>query len=132
MTSSYVAFDPDMLHSPLPFGIQANWQGSVGYAQNPPTVLIPFGTLLFRRLCGAPSRCAIRGSCRRSSSSVSSMPLWRTSTKHDRTKAFSNRFQSRKLDHYQHILQVARSSPSPSWVGYITTTDEVHTFFTNS
>ncbi len=32
MTSSYVAFDPDMLHSPLPFGIQARWQGSVGYA----------------------------------------------------------------------------------------------------
>jgi hypothetical protein len=27
MTSSYIAFDPDMLHSPLPFGIQAIWQG---------------------------------------------------------------------------------------------------------
>lgn len=27
MTSSYVAFDPDMLHFPLPFGIQARWQG---------------------------------------------------------------------------------------------------------
>jgi hypothetical protein len=49
MTCSYVAFGPDMLHSPLPFGIQAKWQGSVGYAQGLPTTLIPFGTLPFRR-----------------------------------------------------------------------------------
>jgi len=49
MTFSYMAFGPDMLHSPLPFGIQANWQGSVGYAQGLPTTLIPFGTLTFRR-----------------------------------------------------------------------------------
>jgi len=49
MTSSYVAFDPDMLHSPLPFGIQATWQGSVGCAQGLPTPLVPFGTLLFCR-----------------------------------------------------------------------------------
>ena len=49
MTFSYVAFDPDMLHSPLPFGIQAVWQGLVGYAQGFPTTLIPFGTLTFRR-----------------------------------------------------------------------------------
>src|SRR6266581_43543 len=32
------------------------------------------------------------------------------------------------LDHLL-ILHVARSSPSPSWVGYITTTDEAHKFF---
>jgi hypothetical protein len=61
MTSSYVAFDPDMLHSPLPFGIQACWQGSVGYAQDVPTILVSFDTLTFCRLYGAPSRCAIRG-----------------------------------------------------------------------
>jgi len=49
MTFPYVAFDPDMLHSPLPFGIQANWQGSVGYAQGLPTTLVSFDTLLFCR-----------------------------------------------------------------------------------
>jgi hypothetical protein len=61
MTFPYVAFDPDMLHSPLPFGIQAYWQGSVGSAQDFPPILISFDTLTFCRLCGAPSRCAIRG-----------------------------------------------------------------------
>src|SRR5437879_4442348 len=61
MTCSYVAFGPDMLHSPLPFGIQAKWQGSVGCAQGFPTTLISFDILLFCRLCGAPSRCASRG-----------------------------------------------------------------------
>jgi hypothetical protein len=49
MTFSYMAFGPDMLHFPLPFGIQATWQGSVGYAQGLPTALIPSGTLTFRR-----------------------------------------------------------------------------------
>jgi putative transposase len=38
------------------------------------------------------------------------------------------RFPSRKLDQRQHITQVARSSPSRSWVGSIMTTAEVHTF----
>src|SRR5207245_8512361 len=61
MTFLYVAFDPDMLHFPLPFRIQAKWQGSVGYAQDFPTILISFDTLTFSRLCGAPSRCASRG-----------------------------------------------------------------------
>src|SRR5437016_5069575 len=61
MTFLYVAFDPDMLHFPLPFRIQAKWQGSVGYAQDFPTILISFDTLPFYRLCGARSRCASRG-----------------------------------------------------------------------
>jgi hypothetical protein len=61
MTSSYAAFDPDMLHSPLPFGIQARWQGSVGCARGLPTTPISFDTLTFCRGCGAQSRCASRG-----------------------------------------------------------------------
>jgi transposase InsO family protein len=43
--------------------------------------------------------------------------------------ASSSRFRRDLLDLCQHSMQVARSSPSPSWVGYITTTAEVHKFF---
>jgi len=49
MTPSYAVFGPDMLHSPLPFGIQARWQGSVGCAQSLPTTLISSDTLTFCR-----------------------------------------------------------------------------------
>jgi len=49
MTFSSVAFDPDMLHSPLPFGIHAKKQGSVGCAQGLPTTLLSFDTLTFCR-----------------------------------------------------------------------------------
>jgi hypothetical protein len=67
-------------------------------------------------------------SCMRSSSSVSSMPMWRTSTKHDRIKASSSRFPSRKLNHCHHHMPVARSSLSRSWAACIVIIAEVPEF----
>src|SRR5215469_9102262 len=78
--------------------------------------------------CGA-SASITYSYCRRSSSSASSMPMWRTSTKPDRIKVSSSRFQSRKLDPRQPSMQVARSSPSRSWAACIVTIDEAHEFF---
>jgi len=37
-----------------------------------------------------------------------------------RIKGSGSRFPIGKLGQYQQIMQVARSSPSPSWVDYIT------------
>ena len=70
----------------------------------------------------------IYSSCMRSSSTASSMPMWRTSTMHDPIKASSSRYPNRKLDPCQQIEMIARSSASRCWVGYITTTAEVHKF----
>jgi hypothetical protein len=55
--------------------------------------------------------------------------MYTTSTEPGRIKGSSSRFPSRKLDRRQKITQVARSSPSRSWVVYIMTTAEAHEFF---
>ena len=61
MTCSYVAFGPDMLHSPFPFGIQATWQGSVGCAQGLPTTLISSIHSFSAAEAAHHTRCASRG-----------------------------------------------------------------------
>ena len=71
----------------------------------------------------------ICSSCMRSSSTAYSMPMCSTSTEPGRIKASSSRFRSRKLSQCHQITQVARSSPSRSWAGYIMTIAEVHEFF---
>src|SRR6266566_3604076 len=53
MTSSYAAFYPNMLHSPLLFRIQACRQGSVGSAWDLPTIPTTSVALTFCRRCGA-------------------------------------------------------------------------------
>ena len=60
-------------------------------------------------------------SCMRSSFNGYSTRMSSTSTMPGRIKGSGSRFQIRKLGQYQQITQVARSSPSPSWVDYITT-----------
>jgi hypothetical protein len=47
MTTRYVAFCSNMLHSPLPFGIQALWQGSVGCTRDIPIIPAAFAALIF-------------------------------------------------------------------------------------
>lgn len=61
MTCFCVACGPDMLHSRLPCGIQAAWQGSVGWTQGLPPPLVSFDPHTCCRCCGALSRCASRG-----------------------------------------------------------------------
>jgi hypothetical protein len=52
--------------------------------------------------------------------------MYTTSTEPGRIKGSSSRFQSRKLDHRQQIMQAARSSPSRPWVDYTTIIEDVH------
>src|SRR6266567_6534996 len=47
MTTRYVAFCSNMLHSPLPFGIQAFRQGSVGCTRDIPIIPTAFAALIF-------------------------------------------------------------------------------------
>ncbi len=47
MTARYVAFCSNMLHSPLPFGIQALRQGSVGCTRDIPIIPAAFAALIF-------------------------------------------------------------------------------------
>src|SRR5579859_5635369 len=82
----------------------------------------------FSEVCGA-SVSITCSSCMRSNSSGYSTRMYATSTEPGRIKGSSSRFPSRKLDQRQQITQVARSSPSRSWVVYIMTTAEAHEFF---
>jgi hypothetical protein len=70
----------------------------------------------------------ICSSCMRSSSTACWARICTPSTEPGRIKASGSRFQGRKLDQCHHILQVARSSPSRSWVACIVTIAEVPEF----
>jgi len=82
----------------------------------------------FWAVCGA-SVSITCSSCRRSSCIVSCVPMSSTSIRPDRIKASDSRFRSRKPEQCQYSMQVARSSPSPSWAACIVTIDEAHKFF---
>jgi len=65
----------------------------------------------------------------RSSFTECSTRMRSTSTRLARIKGSGRRFRSLKLGQCQQIMQVARSSPSPSWVVYITTIAGALEFF---
>ncbi len=68
-------------------------------------------------------------SCMRSSFNGYWARMSATSTEPGRIKASGSRYQSHTLGQCQQITQLARSSPSPSWVDYITTIAGALEFF---
>ena len=82
----------------------------------------------FWGVCGA-SASIICSSSMRSSFTECWAPMSSTSIELDPTRESSSRYQNRTSYQFYQITQVARFSPSRSWVDYIMTTAEVHELF---